>query len=368
MNKLRKRIQEGLLIQQPLNNQKIIIDQMKESIDIEALFNWLGVQIRKKSTRELRAKCPIHGGLNDTSLSFLKPTRTWKCWSKSCETEYGGDIIGLIRAVQRCSFQEAVLLLSQITGISIDKEVDEETLVSFAQAKIVNDITSEVENRQFKQLTIIKDRRSDRSGQEYFINRGLSKNTLKYFDVGGLYKDSVQIERIIIPVRDDKGQLIGIQGRRIDEVKDVKYRTEGFDKGEILYNLDRAKDYLGRSPTLILVEGVTDVWTLWEMDYYNVVSSLGVGLSPSQIALLIKYAMNIIVLFDGDPAGLKGFRQLKKEGGMGLNIYKIDIPDEKDPADVDRKWLSSELEKIYSKMGVMKYGDTEGSKHSRATG
>lgn len=188
------------------------------------------------------------------------------------------------------------------------------------------------------------------NGRDYFINRGFSQKILDRFSIGGAYFDYRGVKRVVIPVHDADGNLVGHHGRRLDESDDEKYRTEKFEKGSILYNLNNAKNYVGDSSTLILVEGVTDVWALWNLGYYNTVSSLGCKITKEQASLIIKYVLNLIIIFDGDKEGMKSADRVENILGKTMSIYRIILPEGKDPCSVDPAWLDTRLRNIYKEL------------------
>lgn len=339
------------------SNKKIILERIKNVVDVEMLLSKLGFQITGKNDREVRCKCKIHGGSNPTSFVLNKTFKKWVCFSNNCEEEFGRDVVGLIRSTTRCSFTEALETLSYMTGISLDEEIDEKTYNKFVaeseKSHLINE--NKIINSEEKELPLdINDhfmKVSKTNSKDYFLKRGFTQEALDYFGISGVYFDFKGVERAVIPVHDDNDRLVGVQGRRMDNVEDdEKYRTERFKKGNILYNLSNAKDFLGSSPTLILVEGVTDVWALWNLGYPNTVSSLGCKMTKEQALLVVKHALNLIVIFDGDEEGRKSTDRIENILGKTMNIYRIILPEGKDPGSVNKDWLDMELRNIYKEI------------------
>lgn len=338
------------------SNKKIILERIKSVVDVEMLLSRLGFQITGKNDREVRCTCKIHGGTNPTSFVMNKAFKKWVCFSNNCEEEFGRDVVGLIRSATRCSFTEALNMLSYMTGISLDEEIDEKTYNKFVAETEKNHLVNE--NKiigQEEELPLeINDHfmnMSKTNSKDYFLNKGFTQEVLDYFGISGVYFDFKGVERAVIPVHDVNDRLVGVQGRRMDEVEnDEKYRTERFKKGNILYNLSNAKDFLGSSPTLILVEGVTDAWSLWMMGYSNAVSSLGCKMTNEQALLIVKYALNLIIIFDGDEEGRKSTDRIENILGRTMNIYRITLPEGKDPGSVNKDWLDMELRNIYKRI------------------
>jgi len=352
----------------PDNSQyKMGIELVKNAVDVEHLLVTLGFDIKMRSTKELRAPCIIHGGDNKTAFRISRISKVWTCFSRHCEEKVGGkrqnDVIGLVMAVKNYDFKEAVRFLSTFTGVNIDGVVD---LNAYAK------YTTEKENRSFietvKKLrrvnlpTVLNEnfiKRAVTTRTDYFIKKGFNTEVLDFFKVGGLYYDESNIPREIIPVYDENNRLVGVQGRRIDSDDDPKYLTRGgFSKGRVLYNLNNAKNFLGDiNPTLIVVEGVTDVWSLYGMEYLNAVSTFGTGVSEDQVSLLRKFALNVIILFDGDLAGKEAAERSYESISKGCNAYILSLPfvdgKKTDPVSVNKHWLNDQLMKAYRYLGVI---------------
>lgn len=335
------------------SNQKIILEQIKSIVNLDMLLSRLGFQITSTNNQEIRARCKIHGGTNPTSFVMNKAFKKWVCFSNNCEEEFGRDVVGLIRSTTRCSFAEALEMLSFMTGISLDEEIDEKTYNKFvAETEKSHLVTENKIINPEEELPLETDDRfisvSKTNPTDYFLKRGFTQEVLDYFGITGVYSDIKGVKRVLIPVHDADERLVGVQGRRMDGVEDdEKYRTERFKKGTVLYNLNNAKAFLGSSPTLVLVEGVTDVWSLWMMGYYNAVSSLGCKMTKEQALLVVKHALNLIIIFDGDEEGRKSTDRIERILGKTVNIYRINLPEGKDPGSVNKAWLDIELRNIY---------------------
>ena len=338
------------------SNKKIILEKIKSVINLDMLLSRLGFQITGTNDREIRARCKIHGGSNPTSFVMNKAFKKWVCFSNNCEEEFGRDVVGLIRATTRCSFTEALEMLSFMTGISLDEEIDEKTYNKFVaeteKSHLVNE--NKIINSEKELPLDISDhfmKISKESSKDYFLKRGFTQEVLNHFGIGGVYFDFKGVKRAVILIHDANDRLVGVQGRRMDSIEDKeKYRTERFKKGNVLYNLNNAKEFSGDSSTLILVEGVTDVWSLWSMGYYNTVSSLGCKITKEQALLVVKHALNLVIVFDGDEEGKKSADRVENILGRVVNIYRITLPEGKDPGSVNKDWLDMELRNIYKEI------------------
>ena len=147
-------------------------------------------------------------------------------------------------------------------------------------------------------------------------------------------------DRLMIPIQDNQGRVIGFGGRTLAD-EQPKYlnspETELFDKGKILFGLDKAYSAISQQDKAIIVEGYFDVIALHAAGINNVVAALGTALSLHQVRLLLRYteSKQVILNFDGDSAGQKATQRaitevenLAYQGGVQLRI--LNLPDGKD--------------------------------------
>ncbi|MGB3207249.1 MAG: toprim domain-containing protein, partial [Crinalium sp.] len=156
---------------------------------------------------------------------------------------------------------------------------------------------------------------------------------------GGGYIDRFR-DRLIIPIHDTQGRVIGFGGRTLSD-EQPKYlnspETELFDKGRTLFALDKAKDAIGKQDQAVVVEGYFDAIALHEAGINNVVASLGTALSLNQVKQLLRYtdSKRIILNFDADAAGTNAAERaigeianLAYQGEVQLRI--LNLPKGKD--------------------------------------
>jgi DNA primase len=151
-------------------------------------------------------------------------------------------------------------------------------------------------------------------------------------------------DRVMVPIYDANGRIIGFGGRALNDEAKPKYlnspETELFDKGKTLYGLDKAKGAIAKQDRAIVVEGYFDVIALHAAGITNAVASLGTALNAGQVRLLLRYteSKQIIFNFDADAAGVKAAQRaigevanMAHRGDVQLRI--LNIPDGKDPDD-----------------------------------
>jgi len=320
--------------------EQVVIQKIKDRVDPEVVLNHLGFDLTKRTGKELRAPCKIHGGDNPTGFRFNLETRTWTCYTRHCEGEEDRDLVGLVQKATGKSFVESVKFLAYLAGIDLDNKdqfgaICADTTYENAVKRELREHKANLpqDNASFPEDLIPE---MIRNRPSYFSDRGFSDEILDFYEVGG-WIDKWGVERATIPIRDENGVLFTVSGRRTDGDRDPKYRLlENRNKGNVLYNLHVAKDYVG-SPEkiLIIVEGFVDVWNLCMKGVYNVVAIMGVDITPMQASLVSKYADTAYVVLDADAAGRKAAPKVVKQLiQRGLNVKLIELPDGIDPKDL----------------------------------
>jgi len=205
------------------------------------------------------------------------------------------------------------------------------------------------------------------AAKEYLINRGLTEETINEFDVGlslekndlftflkkkkikenllislglinqnGLEYQDVFKNRIIFPIHDATGHVVGFIGRVYKDNMGPKYlnskETQIFRKGNILFNYHRAKEEVRLKKYIIIVEGNMDAIRLYSSGIKNVVALQGTSLTPEQIKLIQKLRASVILMLDNDNAGenatlLNG--NLLEQAGIKVEVVRLS--GEKDP-------------------------------------
>lgn len=338
------------------SDRDTIKELIKESVDPEGLVASLGVRVSGRNSREIRGTCPVHGGDNPTSFCYRRKTKTWICFSHGCHEACGRDSIGLVMGVLQVGFKDALVYLSGLTGISIEADSDMDV------GLIRQDIEKKKAIEKYKKKAEVYMPPEDVTEEhlENFIqmrtsyfnkeeNGGFSNELLDEFEIGGSYFDAAGFKRELIPIRDSSGELVAYSARAIQKNVEPKYRlTNGFKKDDVLYNLHKALPHVSAktNDTIIVVEGFKGVWYLHSLGFDNVVACMGSRITPGQARLLCKYARNVILLFDGDEAGLTGMKAFDEDFGHRIKVKQIKLNDDKSPDDYPVEELLTLLENI----------------------
>ncbi len=306
--------------------------------------------------------CPFH---REKTPSFIVTPARQRYHCFGCAT--GGDVISFTMEVEGVTFPEAVEILARPLDIDL--------------SAWLKDDESEGERRAFHRanevaMTLWRDAFWDpvlgKNALAYLRERGFRDKVLRDFDVGwapggsdwlaeGLSKGGVDADlarradlmrpsdrggspfayfrsRIIFPVKNISRQVAGFGGRVIDQ-GEPKYLNSSdspyYSKGKLLYGFEASRMAIAREKSAILVEGYLDLLALAQVGIVNVVATCGTAFTPDQAKLIRRGAKNVVLLFDGDKAGLKAaVRSADVALRHGLEPKVVALPDGKDPADV----------------------------------
>lgn len=321
------------------------------------------VDLKKRGT-SLLGNCPFH---NEKTPSFHVSVSKgiYKCFG--CGV--GGDSLKFIMELEKYSYPEAIRYLADKYGVAVE-EVERSPAQLAAQDKRESlYVLSNWASKYFKEQ--LWDTDSGRSiALSYFKERGYTDDIIKKFDLGyspdqwtalsdDAIKDGFQKEylkeiglaierddgsvydrfrgRVIFPIHNLTGRVIGFGGRTLKTEKAVpKYvnspESDIYHKSEVLYGLHFGKKAIKDQDVCYLVEGYADLLSMHQAGVENVVSSSGTSLTSGQIRLISRFTTNVVILYDGDAAGIKaslrGTDMLLQEG---LNVKVVLFPDGIDP-------------------------------------
>ena len=315
----------------------------------------------EKAGANLKGRCPFH---NEKSPSFfVSPGRnSYHCFG--CNR--GGDVFTFVQEIEGLSFPEALKLLADRAGVQLSsyspKEAEESNrLHALLEAATV----FYAENlKQYPKVT------------EYLMGRGLTEQTIADFRIGyavpdwrmlffhlrktgyseeDIEKSGLSIKspkgyfdrfrgRIMFPIADTQGRVLGFSGRvfdNADDPKNAKYvnspETVLYKKSKILFGYDRAKRAIAERDQCILVEGQFDLIMAHQIGSQNTVAVSGTALTEEQLGLIKRFTDNLVLAFDADAAGLKAaLRGVGLALHMGFDVKMIRLPENQDPADYIR--------------------------------
>ncbi|MCK4640621.1 MAG: DNA primase [Candidatus Marinimicrobia bacterium] len=343
------------------------IENLSSRIDIVDLISRY-ITLKKAGTR-YKGKCPFHDD-NDPSFTVNSDKGFWYCFG--CST--GGDAISFIRKQEGLDFVEAVKFIADIYGIPVP-----ETGKSESSNRVLYDINQAAKIMFHKFLSSGMEGRLFR---KYLTERGFNPETIKAFEVGaspeswdfikdGLSnfkrddmvragvlinnkeKDSIYDRfryRLIIPIIDNLGRVAGFGGR-IMKGDGPKYinspESDIFKKSNILFGLSLAKESCRESGDLIVMEGYTDVMMCWQSGLKNSCAVMGTALTEDHIPVLKRFARRVILLFDGDKAGVKAtVKSVSAMVDSGLKVLVAKIGKGNDPASLAHESGADKIKSI----------------------
>jgi len=323
--------------------------------DIDRLFLALDLKV-KRGFRSYNGFCP-HVSDNNHSLSIYLGKDNiyrWQCWTRGCNKLFYNTIIGLTQLALSVSkegwsepgdkiypFGQVVEYLKELYGVSgKDLEV---TLEYLEKKKFVRDTEYLLANG-YKQLCTKEYYLSKvHIPSQYFIGRGFSEKILVEYSIGDYicYDKRAKLRgRALIPILDDNGEkIIGISGRSINEQHQPKWlHSQNFPSQCSLFNYWRAKEYIKKTKEAIICESPMDCIRLVEAGINNVCGLMGNYLSTAKQLKLDLLGTNTLVLaLDNDNGGKEGSKRIIQDCKNFYNIKQIQLPDGKDPGDLEIK-------------------------------
>jgi len=340
-------------------------DFINDLIDRSDIVEVVGSRIAlKKAGREFKACCPFHG--EKTPSFTLSPEKGfYHCFGCGAH----GTVIGFLMEHDRLEFIEAVEELAAINGVEVPRDA--------AQAGPVSPATPLYEMLDTVSQLYQEQLRKHPSAVQYLKQRGLDGETVVRFMIGyapagwdfllqrfgaaddgreRLLKSGLALrnedgrvydrfrERIMFPIRDSRGRVVGFGGRVLDH-GEPKYlnspETPVFHKGRELYGLYEARRANRKLERLLVVEGYMDVVALACHGITNSVATLGTATTPDHLQRLFRTTNEIIFCFDGDRAGRDAaWRALQvtlPELREGRQVRFLFLAEGEDPDSVVRK-------------------------------
>lgn len=309
--------------------------KMKLMSKISSLLDYFEIHDYSTKDNMIAGPCPIHNGDNQSAFNInIDPSSeyygSWFCNTKHCH-ESGNDVIALVsqllstKSYKSFSFVEVLRFCNEFTkNVKLDFTYQNNKQDELSKILERNN-NSKIKGRHSKEQ--VRSRLSFPC--KYYIERGFDENILDAFDVG-VCKDakSEMYNRAVFPVYDENDQyMIGCVGRTVNG-HDQKWKNKkGFNKASFLYNYGKAIKEIGRSCTIILVEGQGDVIKLHMAGIKNAVGIFGSHLSDSQVFLLQKSgALNVVIMTDNDETGSKCREEIKEKLKYSFNIFDVITP------------------------------------------
>jgi len=368
-----------------------VIDEVKSRLDIVDIITE-SVTL-KKSGQSYTGFCPFHSNTKTPSFVVFPHTQTWRCFGACAE---GGDLFSFIMKREGCDFKEALTLLAHRAGVVVEPPTPEATQQEAVQHKLfelnaaaalyfhqllLNSSAAATTRQYIAQRTLTTETiatfqmgyalHQRDALKQHFMGRGYSEADL--IAVGLLIQPDDGSEsydrfrhRLMIPIRNPKGQVIGFGARALANTQQPKYlnspQTALFDKSATLFGLDLAKQHIHQKNQVIIVEGYMDVIQAYQRGARNVVAQMGTAFTEPQLKLVAGRHTQIVLALDSDAAGnaatlrslslarqwlpKKARPNLTTRGGVDYEaytsqeLYVAALPQGQDPDDVLKQGLA----------------------------
>src|SRR5574344_2008355 len=323
--------------------------------------------------------CPFHADTNP-SMCVSPDKQIFTCFV--CHKS--GNVFKFLEDFKHVSFMEAVKEVADMANIKVDIHTSSSIPLSNNLYKIYEDTEKIYQNNINNAL--------GKDAKKYLLNRDINDDIIKEFGIGLSLKtrdvlvksltnkydvkdllDSGLIirndygmvdiyqNRIMFPLWDLEGRIVGYSGRIYDITDGAKYinskESKIFKKGELLYNYHRSRDICREQDTVIVMEGFMDIIGAYKIGVKNTVAMMGTAVTKYQANLIKRMANNIILLFDGDDAGAKAtMRSIDEFLELNVTPKIVRLEDDLDPDDYIKKYGKDKfLDKLNNPINIMDF-------------
>ena len=323
--------------------------------------------------------CPFHSDTNP-SLCVSPDKQIYTCFV--CHKT--GNAFNFIMDFEHVSFMEAVRKVADQANIKVDINVPVKKNINSNLYKIYEDSSKIYQNNINTTMgseakKYLADREiTDEIIKDFGIGLSLKKRDVLVKSLSNKYEMKDLIEsglviknetglfdayqnRIMFPLWDLEGRIVGYSGRIYDTTEGSKYinsrESKIFKKGELLYNYHRSRDICRELDTVFVMEGFMDVIASYKVGVKNTVAMMGTAVTKIQANLIKRMANNIVLLFDGDDAGAKAtMRSIDELLNIGVTPKVVRLEDNLDPDEYIKKYgKDAFINKINNPINIMDF-------------
>ena len=357
---------------------QINIKEIRNSVDIvDVISDYLPLTAKGKN---FFGVCPFHAD-HSPSMSVSREKQIYTCFSCGAS----GNVINFIMDYENISFKEALKKIADRAGIEIHLGDVKKTSNKNQKLYDIFETSQKVYQNNLNSEVGIK-------AKEYLKKRDIGNDIIKEFGIGLSIKENhlltnillkkgynekelvnsglvgygeqglhdIYYNRIMFPLYDLTGKVVGYSGRIYDMQDTAKYvntkETAIFKKGELLYNYHKAKDEVRKQGKVIVMEGFMDVIAAYKVGIKNVVATMGTAVTSNQANLLKRMSKEIILCFDGDEAGAKAtFSCIEELSKLGVTPKVVRLEENLDPDEYINKYGNQFLEKLEHPINIMDF-------------
>jgi DNA primase len=361
------------------------IERVRDAVDMAELVG-AKTDLRRVGSR-WTGLCPFH---DERTPSFsVDPERgLYHCFG--CGV--GGDAIRFVEETEALDFPEAVEALAERYNVRLEREEDDPAAEQRRRRR--ERLHALLERAARFYAAYLWDSREAKRAREYLIERGLSEQVAREFRVGyapsawdrmivGAQQTGFTAEelvaaglaqrgrggalydrfraRIMFPVADARGRVLGFGARAMADGRGPKYlntsENELYHKGRQLFGVDLARKEAAKSGRIVAVEGYTDVLALHQAGIRESVAIMGTALTQEQLAELARSAPLVVLALDADRSGQEAMlRAARAAEDRGVDLRVAELPEGKDPADaVTRGGIGAFEEHLERAMGIVEF-------------
>ena len=334
--------------------------EVKNATDIvEVIRNY--IELKPAGHARFKALCPFHQE-KTPSFSVSADKQSYFCFG--CEKS--GDVYTFLQEIDGISFREALQLLADKAGIQLPEYRSGDGNSDDLRKRLI-ELGKFARKLYQAQLNTPS---QDNAGRAYLATRQLTADTIESFGLGYVpeawqtladaaraegFNDKVLLayglvkegrrggvydhfrNRLMFPIRDTSGNVVAFGGRALGD-DNAKYinspETDLYKKSHVLYGLYEGRNALRKEKSAFLVEGYFDLLRLVDSGFENVVATCGTALTPGQANLIKRYVEEVVVVYDGDSAGIRAaLRSIGILTSAGLTVRALVLPDGQDPDD-----------------------------------
>jgi DNA primase len=311
-----------------------VIDEIKSRLDIVDVIGET-VQLRR-SGKSYSGFCPFHQNTRTPAFVVFPDSQTWRCFGACAD---GGDLFSFFMKKEGWEFKETLRALAERAGVTLEESTPAARERQEADKRLVNLLNLAAD--YFNQLLLYAPQAE--AARRYLAARALQEETVAAFKLGfsleswdacrthfnaqgyddgdllaaGLLSENPERgtrydrfrNRLMIPIRDPQGQVVGFGARTLDPDGVPKYlnspQTELFDKSRLLFGLDMARRHIREAHQAVIVEGYMDVMQGWQIGFRNIVAQMGTALTEQQLGILKRYTRRFVIALDSDAAGMQ---------------------------------------------------------------
>jgi DNA primase len=306
---------------------------VKAAVSMEEILKHYGISLRKVNDASLRGRCPLpaHGSKDSGNSFTVSITKNvWSCMSSSCVAARGGakggNVLDFTAAMERSTIREAAGKLAawfMEPGAPTVPEQEPRASGPEAPRQEPNGGRSERPAEENKVLTFTL---KGVTYCDYLKSRGISEETAAAFSVGLFPGRGTMSGRIVVPIHNERGELVAYAGRSTDNTEPKYKFPAGFHKSQVLFNLHRVT-----GNAAVVVEGFFDCMKVWQAANQTVVALMGSTLSDEQERLICDRFRRVTLFLDGDDAGRAAATGIAGRLMRRVYVRVVDLPDGKQP-------------------------------------